>query len=261
MNKTLLFLIMMSLLLSMVNAEFRYTSDVFVGTHNSTSSRVTTVGTIILDNEFDSSLTSSDINFLTALAEYDVQDLNFTSWQNIAFVTVNCSLIDAHFNTDGQFTHQNISLFHSQLYTTANTPSSDNIAVAFLGTGDTFQCLFQSVYKTNVNISIDYPYSEQFITPTFKDSFVDTQIAFLEQEQLENALELQTENTNKITEYITFIIRSVFELWLILFFLVKIALLYVAFILAIAAIVFPVYLLIRFRQKVRVWLNLDKEVK
>jgi hypothetical protein len=268
--KKLLIFILFILCVAAVNAEFDSYSTVYYGTHNSTSSRITTVATLLVSDLNDNLLLHSlggGVAGINSGFEYQISDLNYTSWQNIAWVDVNCTRTDSTYDSSGNFVSDTDTLVISSRYTTANTPTTFVDNYYSLGRGGQVQCMIQSVYKTNTNITLAFPYTYKFFTPTYGTdfatavkSYAERQAAELALQQAQHTLDVTQAYNDNIANYTTYMIRGVYELWLILFFAVKIALIYVAFLAVIMAIAFPIFLIIRFRKKVREWMNMNNEV-
>ena len=270
MKNIFIFIVLASLFAMNATATFDVYTNTLVGTHNSTSSRITTAATVSVGVNYDSILQDSidGSTGINTLFLFSVNDLNYTSWQNIAWVDVNCTYIDAQYDGNGNYQTQTVSSEFSERYTTVNTPSINEEIYFSLGRGDVAQCVLQAVYRVNSNITVEYPYAEQFILP-MKTSNLEARAAdYLkiktEQIVLQQALNsqnvLQTYNNN-ISNHIYYIIRGVFELWLILLFAAKIGFVYFAFVLVVLAIAFPVLMLVKFRKKIRECLELEKEIR
>ena len=259
--KKILLILMFILTLSFVNAEFSSYSNVFIGTWNSTSSYVRTYQTLIVGSDYDERLRVANDGNVQALVVYSVEDLSGGSWSNIDFVNVTCTFTDAFFNQDGKFYAQNSSVVHSVIYTTINTPANFIVVDGEYGISDQIQCIYTAVYNTNTNITVDYPYAEETITPSYRTNFVELALDSLEIQQAENTINTLQTYQNNVAEWTHNIILNVYELWLIVYWFIKIGIVYVAFLAVLLAIVFPVLMLIRFRKKVRQWLELDKEVR
>lgn len=260
----IIFALLILLSINCATAEFSSYTNVFVGTENATSSRVTTVQTLLVGSDYDERLRVAQDSNVQAFAVYQVEDLSGASWTDIDHLNVTCRFTDSLFNENGAFFDQEIRIIESVIYTSANTPTSFIVVGEneTFGLSDQIQCLYKMVYNVNVNFTIDYPYSEEFITPSYKTNFIEFQIDKLQLLQAQNSFNVVQGFTNNIAGWTEDIVRGVFELWLVMFFMIKIAFLYIGFVLVLSAIAFPVFLLIRFREKIRNYLGLGKnEIK
>lgn len=254
-----------------VKAEFNSYSLFSVGQYNNGTTdmtRLSHVTVLRVDDTYDEALHISMSNpggLVNAMVIYQIGDMNLSQYKNIAYVDVNCTYLDSMYDTNGNFISQTVTNVISQRYTTANDNTQTFEYPFSLDKGDQAQCILQNYYKSITNNTIAFPFTTQWITPTYNTNFVaklenyigklGSQLAV--DQATHQATVLQTYN-DQIAGYVAYIVKGIYELYLVAFFLIKIALIYIAFILVILAIVFPVFLLIRFRKKVREWLNLEK---
>lgn len=267
--KKYLLIAVLALILSAagIKGEYDITSNIVPGMHNSTSARVTTLATLEVLPTYDSLLAFSNgiSTVVNAAIVYRINDLSGIAFNDsVAFVDVNCTSTDYSFDLNGNVILTTVTQDISQRYTTLNTPTSIETQFYQVGKNGKEQCLFTTTFK-NSSIILNAPYTYNFVTPTYGDNFVSRISDYLTQKanaltiaQSEHQTSVLQAYNDSIAGYVAFIVKGVYELYLVLFFLVKIALIYVAFILVILAIVFPVFLLIRFRKKVKEWLNMEK---
>lgn len=256
-SKIIPMLVMAVLFMNAVSAEFSSYTNVYAGTYNSTASYVQTIQTLIVGSDYDEQLKVANDGNVEAIIVYQVEDLGGVSWTNVNHLNVTCVKVDSSFNTNGVFYNQTTEIVHSELYTSANTPTSFIAISDEYGISDQMQCVYLLVYNVNTNITIDYPYAEETITPSYRTNFVELKIKDLELQQAANTVNVIQTYTNLIASWTTEFLGGIFEIWLIIFWIIKIFILYAAFALVILAIGFPVFLLIRFRTKVREWLKLE----
>ncbi len=257
-----MFIMLMLFILSsiVVNAEFSTDVNVFVSDIDGGQTRVRKVMTVLVSARYDDELKVTTEGDIPAVIVYSVEPLSMHP--EIDYISVSCTKIDVSYDFLTLTSFTNTTLVHQVNYTTANTPLSFELVIDSYGKNDQMQCIFDQIYNSTVaNITLDYFYQAESLTPSYNTKFIgafedwktyisqDTNIRTME------SLKIQ------IADWTTIIIRGVFEIWLIMFFFVKIAMLYVAFGLLVLGIVAPVIVLVKLREKIKQWVSKSNKVE
>lgn len=247
--------------INFVSAEFKCQTNTYLSQYNSTSKYQRTVQNMMVESDYDEYFKVANEGNIESLIAYNIEDLSQSAWNHVDFVNVTCIFSDSHFDSDGNYEYSNSTTIHSQLWNSGNTPSGFQVVSETFSIADSLQCIYDVIYNINSSITVEYPHTRECITPSYRTNFVELKISELELRQAQNSFDTLTDFNNSIASYIAYIIEGVFEMWLIIFWLLKILLLYLAFLLVIIFLGFPVILLIKFRDKIRDWLKKKNEVE
>lgn len=258
--KKILIIIMLLITINIVNAEFKCQTNTYLTQYNATSKYQRTVQNLMVESDYDEYFKVANEGNIEALIVYNIEDLSQAGWNHIDFVNVTCTYSDSHFDSDGNYEYSNSTVIHSEVWNSGNTPSGFQVISADYSLADQTQCLYDVVYNINSSITVEYPHTRECITPSYRTNFVELKISELQLREARNSFDTLTTFNNNITRYISMIIEGVFELWLVIFWLIKIALIYLAFILIMVALAFPVILLVKFREKIISWLKRKNEI-